>query len=349
MKKRLLTFAAVILAIGVCAALALFYRLLPAKDQGDKEQACANALAFSPDGKWIAYTTTELPDRSFWSVVVTICDGHTGRKVKALSGHGLKIEDLVFSPDSLLLASCACDGRAILWDTRDWKQVHTFEFQEIPRKLTFSHDGRSLAVGTGFGKEGFVFLFDVTTRRLKLKIDGFSFAVYDLAFSPDGGTLFSVELDRFVRAWDTTTGKCTNQFEGIPPDLPLGVDRIAVRPNPLTLACGGGKGTVKIWDLATGDWKLDLTFGERGGIGPEWRAVQAIQFSPDGKYLAIGTIGEASLWNTADWSLLDIVKEHRVASFGLRFSPSGTHLATGLLDDEGNVRLWRVTDVIAGK
>jgi WD40 repeat protein len=58
------------------------------------------------------------------------------------------------------------------------------------------------------------------------------------------------------------------------------------------LATGGGEGTVKLWDAATGQELLIL----KGHL----EGVHSVAFSPDGKRLATGSLdGTAKLWDAA--------------------------------------------------
>jgi WD40 repeat protein len=82
-----------------------FRRLLLA---GGKPKNRAEAIAFSPDGRWLASGGSD--------AVITIWEVDTGKEVFRLSGHDGPISTLAFHPDGRTLFSFAQDGCGYLWD-----------------------------------------------------------------------------------------------------------------------------------------------------------------------------------------------------------------------------------------
>lgn len=75
----------------------------------------------------------------------------------------------------------------------------------------------------------------------------------------------------------------------------------------------------------------------------EQAAVESLDFAPDGQTLAAGTReGTIRLWRAADWAPLLDLEGHTRAVTSVAFGPDGEMLATG--SDDGSVRLWRVAD-----
>ena len=138
------------------------------------------ALAFSPDGKWLAVATGPTPE---------------DRECKSL---------------------CPVFGEITLWETGGWKPIRRLRGGSAPiRALAFSPDGRSIAGGAGVIDEGRgasvedfkgeVFLWDVVSGDLKQKFPGHTRSVTSLAFSPDSRLLASAGLDRMLKIWDCHT------------------------------------------------------------------------------------------------------------------------------------------------
>lgn len=105
---------------------------------------------------------------------------------------------------------------------------------------------------------------------------------------------------------------------------------VALSPDGNTAAMAIDDGTVKLWDIPSGQVRATLD----GKGGPVW----AVAFTPDGKFLATGsTDKKVRIWNMGN--------EEECAGFShdapvraIAFSKDGTKLAAGFRD--GVVRIW---------
>ncbi|MEO2090976.1 MAG: hypothetical protein ABGY75_15975, partial [Gemmataceae bacterium] len=86
-----------------------------------------------------------------------------------------------------------------LWDvaaaTAKW---HTPSIDQPVAAIAFSADGRYLASG---GTGGEVRVWNVEDGKQVAKLDGHTGRILDLAFSPDGGALWTASADRTLRRW----------------------------------------------------------------------------------------------------------------------------------------------------
>jgi WD40 repeat protein len=106
---------------------------------------------------------------------------------------------------------------------------------------------------------------------------------------------------------------------------------VAFSPDGRRLASGGGGGTVKVWDAATGQ----EVFSPRGHAGP----VQCVAFSPDGTRLASGGRDQTvRVWDLQTGQGALSLQGHKGVVFGVAFSPDGTRLFSA--SQEGSVRVW---------
>src|SRR5262249_17519621 len=129
--------------------------------------APCDAVAWSPDGKWIA---SGGQDR-----VVRLWDAATGQQVRALPGHARTVSALAFSGDGKRLASASggitrhrpmVDPNPLqlpedrptdvpdakVWDVATGKEVQSFSFPDKGPGMALSPDGETLAVT--FGEAG---------------------------------------------------------------------------------------------------------------------------------------------------------------------------------------------------
>jgi WD40 repeat protein len=70
--------------------------------------------------------------------------------------------------------------------------------------------------------------------------------------------------------------------------------------------------------------------------------VESVVFSPDGRYLAVGTTGGSSvqLIDTSSWQVIRTFEGHTSAVNSVAFSPDGKLLASG--SDDKRIKLWEV-------
>jgi WD40 repeat protein len=127
-------------------------------------------------------------------------------------------------------------------------------------------------------------IYQVTTPE-RLDLPGHADAVPGVAFSPDGLRLASVGKDRVVRVCDSLTGRILWETN----DLPGLGECVSFSPDGHWLAIGfWDRDLVCIRDASTGQRLLEVG---TNGAGRTWSA----QFSPDGRFLAVGAEAPAGM------------------------------------------------------
>lgn len=228
---------------------------------------------------------------------------------------------LAFSPDGGTIAIGDRYSRVRFWDSRNLKP--TGEIQDHRSQvvtIAYGKDGTLLACG---GTERPAFVWDVRTKRIIADLKHQS-TVNSLAFSNDGRWLVTGESFRECKArvWDAGTLKPVKSFSvaGVEPvgDFVPGVDYLAISPDSKLLATPGDKqGDVWIWDIEEGVRKYVFH-------GREDEGTENLEFSPDGKTLAILAARKITLWDFTRSASWRIVPDFCPLAFA--FAPDGKHL-----------------------
>jgi len=112
-----------------------------------------------------------------------------------------------------------------------------------------------------------------------------------------------------------------------------GVTSIVISPDGKILASGGKDGTIRLWDIATGQSLGEPLRGHKD-------EVNSISFSPDGKILASGSKDETiRLWDTTTGQSLGEPLENGDLVYSVTFSSDGKLLASG---GYNSIQLWDV-------
>lgn len=228
---------------------------------------------FAHDGSKLAVVDT--------GGVVSLWELAQWRRLAEIPARGGMAKPLAFSRDCTTLAT-ADDFGVRLWD------VTTATPSEGPEldldgvtSLAFASDGRTLAVGT---VDGTVRLWDSAQGRQFPRFRAHGSEVISLAFAEADRMLASCSHnERMVRLWDVDAGRLLKEFDGR-----SAIQAFAFAPGSRELATAGFDGAVRLWDVATGDSRWDLSAGD----GP----VTALDFSADGATLACGSIGAIRMY-----------------------------------------------------
>lgn len=163
-----------------------------------------------------------------------------------------------------------------------------------------------------------------------------------VAFSPAGALVATVGEDQCVHTWDAQTGAAIEVYEGAGEALAA----VAFDASGCIFAAGAKGG---IWKLdAPGIWSLERTIGSPDDASVLVDRVTAIDFSPDGKVVAVGggepsRSGEIKLFDVASGGLVRAFKDpHSDVVNCVAISPDGRQLATCAADRF--IKLWQLSD-----
>ncbi len=175
---------------------------VPAVPAGRPQQMPAaetqvNAVRFSPDARTCAVAVGS---------DLFLLDVATGQELFKLRGGQPGVISLAFSPDGRTLVSGGWDKVVHLWDVAIGQELLRIDPGDFVNAVALAPDGRTLAIATGWVKNGEIRLLDARTGQMLLRLRGHESYTGALAFSPDGKTLASGHRDTTALVWDLTPG-----------------------------------------------------------------------------------------------------------------------------------------------
>lgn len=211
------------------------------------------------------------------------------------------------------------------------------------QSVSYSSDGKKLAVGGGDGK---IRVLSVPSYKLLTIIDvasnKYSAEIQEVVFSPDGKLVASgAGRDGQVQLWDATNGKLVRTFEkkwNHDPSISFSPDGKILASNGYCTWDGQAcPGMVYLWDVATGNLLKTLNGHSNN--------VTSSSFSPDGNVLATTSYdGSVIFWNVQTGSKIKTfianADKDRVQG---RFSPDGRVYATLSWDGDEKTKIWNAT------
>ena len=333
----------------------------------------SRALATTSDGKYLLSGGKD--------AVLRVWDPGDGRLLHEFHGHapspwGYGITSICVFPDNRMAATSCTDSTIRLWQLEpEFKALSPIERPTCMNVATFSPDGRTIVTG---GLDRLIRIWDAVTGEELRVLKGHSDSVEDLQFVRNGKELLSASRDGSIRVWDPTNGRLTRSFGGWHGP----VCSIDISPNSDSLVSANHDMTISVWDWQTGKelttiernefdfavrcvrlspngeqvasfaqrgmkiWISDIKRGNcvftlRCDYG-SYVSVPALDFSPDGRMLAVGLgdsvrTGLVEVWNLKNRKPLFRKHLERAPVVPVRFSPDGQWLAYG--GEAGELRL----------
>lgn len=246
-----------------------------------------DAVAFSPDGQYLAVTIQQNEEEEQSSASIQIYRADTGQEFRTVPLPWSSAPQLAITADNHLISSGfeGEDDPVNIWDIASGQLVKTFPIEA----QAVSPDGR-WAVTQEFQQSGKVALWDLKTGRQAWESPAPYAHIY-FAFSRDGQQLLLADLNHSeMKLWETATRKEIETFPG----SQTVVRNVVFSGDGKTIAAGAADGSIAVWDAAT---------ARRVQFLPAQLAVAAVAFTPEGALLA-GDPQGLVLWGTSAGKVL---------------------------------------------
>ncbi|MGO9115106.1 MAG: WD40 repeat domain-containing serine/threonine protein kinase [Thermoguttaceae bacterium] len=310
--------------------------------------SCVFALAFSPDGKFLAAGDNDR--RGF----IKIWNSATGSLVRTLRGHADAVLSLAYSHDGKQLLSGSYDRTAILWDlesdaTRSFRghEGWVFSVAFAPPAKANEKEARIVTAS----QDGSVIVWSIATQKADPPFQGHAGPVYVARFSPDGKFVASAGYDKRVLLWRPEDVKPFDYeiyradrepapvvFESLEGHT-AGTASLQFSPNGKLLASGGNDNTVCVWDVE----KRKLLKTLRGHAG----RVRSVAFAPqlpdvEAQLLTGSYDQSAKVWSLKDYEEFHVFGApvfagHQDAILGAAFSPDSKSFVSASRDRTAKV------------
>ena len=151
-------------------------------------------------------------------------------------------------------------------------------------------------------------------------------------------------LTRERQIWNVKQQRIEKIFHGHKSEI----YSLAFSPDGHYLVSGSGDKTARKWEMESGRCLFvlsidDVTTGENGPLDA---GVTSVVLSPDGKFLAAGSLDTiVRIWDASTGKLLDKLKGHHDSVYSVSFSPDGKFLVSGSLDK--TLKLWNMDSLRA--
>lgn len=275
------------------------------------------AVAFSPDGAWLAWST--LSGEIHLLDVATrevrrVWDEHLGQQIRAIA----------FSPDSLWLASGSHDASVRVHSVESGIIEHHFNtHRDYVFAVAFSPDGKTLISGS---RDRTMCVFDLEAGSHVGTISDHAGPVRSIDFNTDGSLIVSASDGRDIRVRRASDWNAVNTLPG----HASAVSSVAFDHTGTWVWSASWDHTVRQW-RSTVDWPFTGLRGHAEGVN-------VVDVDARGERLISGSRdGAVILWNVMLAAPIRTLGRHAERVYGVAFSVDETRVVSVGWD---GARIW---------
>lgn len=286
---------------------------------------------FSPDSKSLALNMRRVGSVHIWNI-------RSKELVNTILSFNTPAFDVKFSPDGEFLSIIHGDS------TRIREVTNGVMVRNTNSLIAFSPANQKIALG---GNNGTISIENIygSEKNILSKENGW---ILDLIYSSDGDWIISSTVECSIKILSASDGSLIKYLDSpTSPGMNVENTRVAVAklllsPDKKFLVGGDVFGSLTIWNLVDGTIQR-LNTGDNDPKG------LAMSLSPDGKTLAIATIGVVYFYDITTGDnishiLIPSDKDYSYTVTAVAFSSDGNLLAAGL--DDGTVYIFPMNNLI---
>jgi len=263
-------------------------------DDSPETNHAITTLDWNRDGEYIATGSYDGVGR-VWT--------NQGQLVTTFKKHKGAIFSLKWSPNGQYILSGSIDKSAIVWESKTGNVVQQFEFHKKP---TLDVDWKNNTTFATCSSDTNIYVCELDRLESVKMFRGHTDEVNAIRWDPQGILLASCSDDNTAKIWRMDSDRCLFDLTDHTKEIytlrwsPTGAGTHNPNKN-LLLATASFDSTVKLWDVEVGKCIHDLAKHED--------QVYSVSFSPDGSYLASGSIDKnLYIWSVQDGSLIKTFK-----------------------------------------
>jgi WD40 repeat protein/transcriptional regulator with XRE-family HTH domain len=259
---------------------------------------------------------------------VRLWDAECGECLTVLSRHTAKVTRLAYHPHKPLFASCSYDQTIQLWNEQgEW--VRSLIGQEKWVSVAVFHPDHSVLISSDIGIK--IYFWDTQTGHLidTISLPASVMVINALVLHPEGHCFAAGGEDGVVRLWDYASKRLVRQFSNQQSDIRT----LAFHPQGHWLASGGRDSRVNLWEVESGN--CIISFEGEGHV-------MSIQFSPDGKLLAVSRERTIQVWQTTTWQCIHTFTDHTDVVSSLAFHPDAASCLLVSASYDETIRYWHL-------